>query len=258
MTQQSTSATRPITPPHGLWRSLFRCVTDCVGALLDAIFPPLCTVCRRRLEPGERHICTVCMATLPRPRYRDIHVNPLAQRLWGVCPVDSAVTAFSYVAGDALSMPVWAMKYYHRRRLGLFLGEAMAAEPLVAKVLEDIDVLLPMPLTRWRQWQRGYNQCELLCRGMARATGAEIVTDALRRTKFSGSQTRKSREERRRSVENAFALRDASRLIGRRVAVVDDIVTTGATVSACLEVLRTIPGIRLSVIALAQTDTSEG
>ena len=135
------------------------------------------------------------------------------------------------------------------------MGRLMANEMQLAHYFDDIDVLLPVPLSRKRLRQRGYNQSEMLAIGVSDITPLPIVTNALRRKHFVKSQTRLSRHERQENVEDMFELRDGSRLQGKHVLLIDDICTTGATLIACIDALKNIPGIRLSVLTLGFTKT---
>ena len=137
------------------------------------------------------------------------------------------------------------------------IGEAlggMAARQFAAQGFFDgIDALLPVPITRRRQWQRGYNQSHTIAQGVRSVTGLPIYNNVLRRVSFKQSQTTQHARERMLNVEDAFCLKDGSGLEGKHVLLIDDIVTTGATVIACGRSLAAIPGIRVSVMSLGLT-----
>lgn len=242
---------------RGVCHALSRVAAATVGRVLDTLYPKLCYTCGCRLEEGERYVCTPCYGSWPRPRYTDIHNNALARRFWHVMPIDSAATAFIYVSHGPISLAVWAMKYMHNAGVARFLGQAMVEEPLVAEVLRDVDVLVPMPISKDRRRERGYNQSELLCSAISHETGIPVVADVLLRVFSQGSQTHKNARERAENVSGAFTLRDATALANSHVALVDDVITTGATMAECLSQLKDIPGIKVSVVALAQTEWDE-
>lgn len=129
----------------------------------------------------------------------------------------------------------------------------MSSEPLVAKLLADADVLLPVPLTPQRLRQRGYNQCHELCLGICSQTGLPIITDAIQRISFRESQTKIGGNRRIENVREAFRLKDIAALKGKHVVLVDDIMTTGSTLIECLMVLRDVADIRISILTLCQT-----
>ena len=224
--------------------------------ILDFISPRLCVVCGERLAPTERSICSVCMLHLPRTTYQfSPDDNPMAQLFWHLTPVERAAALLYYEPHSELARIIYDLKYHERPDIGEDMGRLMANEMQLAHYFDDIDVLLPVPLSRKRLRQRGYNQSEQLAIGISDIIHLPIVNKALRRKHFVKSQTRLSRHERQENVEDMFELRDSSQLEGKHVLLIDDICTTGATLIACIDALRNIPGIRLSVLTLGFTKT---
>ena len=224
--------------------------------ILDFISPRLCVVCGERLSPTERSLCSVCMLHLPRTTYQfSPDDNPMAQLFWHLTPIKRAAALLYYEPHSELARLIYDLKYHDRPDIGEDMGRLMANEMQLAHYFDGIDVLLPVPLSRKRLRQRGYNQSEMLAIGASDITHLPIVTNALRRKHFVKSQTRLSRHERQENVEDMFELRDGSRLQGKHVLLIDDICTTGATLIACIDALKNIPGIRLSVLTLGFTKT---
>ena len=129
----------------------------------------------------------------------------------------------------------------------------MAHEMQMARFFDGIDVLLPVPLSRKRKRQRGYNQSEMLARGISEVTGLPIVTKAVRRLNFQRSQTSLTRQERRENVEGTFVLQRPELIENKHVLLIDDICTTGATIVACGEAIKAVKGIHVSVLTLGFT-----
>ena len=224
--------------------------------ILDFISPRLCVVCGERLSPTERSLCSVCMLHLPRTTYQfSPDDNPMAQLFWHLTPIKRAAALLYYEPHSELARLIYDLKYHDRPDIGEDMGRLMANEMQLAHYFDGIDVLLPVPLSRKRLRQRGYNQSEMLAIGVSDITHLPIVTNALRRKHFVKSQTRLSRHERQENVEDMFELRDGNRLQGKHVLLIDDICTTGATLIACIDALKNIPGIRLSVLTLGFTKT---
>lgn len=224
--------------------------------ILDFISPRLCVVCGERLSPTERSICSVCMLHLPRTTYQfSPDDNPMAQLFWHLTPVERAAALLYYEPHSELARIIYDLKYHDRPDIGEDMGRLMANEMQLAHFFDGIDVLLPVPLSRKRLRQRGYNQSEQLAIGVNEITHLPIINKALRRKHFVRSQTHLSRHERQENVEDMFELRDSSQLEGKHVLLIDDICTTGATLIACIDALRNIPGIRLSVLTLGFTKT---
>lgn len=152
-----------------------------------------------------------------------------------------------------MSRLVHTMKYGHRPDLCRFMGRIMASDPNVRNLLSDADVLVPVPLTASRQRSRGYNQSHLLCEGISSITHTPIDTRSLLRTHFGQSQTELTHDQRLTNISGAFTLGDTSNIEGRHIVLVDDIVTTGATMVECVNTLSRVPGLRYSILALGWT-----
>ena len=223
---------------------------------LDFISPRQCVVCGERLSPTERSLCSVCVLHLPRTTYQFTpNDNPMAQLFWHLTPVERAAALLFYEPHSEMARIVYDMKYHDRPDIGEDMGRLMANEMEFARYFDGIDVLLPVPLSRKRLRQRGYNQSEQLAIGISDITNLPIATKALRRKHFVKSQTQFSRHERQENVADIFELCDDSPLKGKHVLLVDDICTTGATLIACVDALKDVEGIRLSVLTLGYTKT---
>lgn len=224
--------------------------------ILDFISPRTCAVCGRRLSPTERSLCSVCLLHLPRTAYQFTpDDNPMAQLFWHLTPVERAAALIYYEPHSELAQLVYDLKYRNRPDIGEDMGRLMANEMQIAHFFDDIDILLPVPLSRKRLRQRGYNQSEELARGISEVTHLPLVTKAVIRKHFVRSQTQLTRYERQENVADMFELRDDHLIKGKHVLLIDDICTTGATLIACIDVLKNIPGIRLSVLTLGFTKT---
>ena len=219
--------------------------------LLDFVSPRRCAVCGGRLAPTEHGLCSACLLRLPRTAtWLTPSDNEVARLFWGRLPVCRAAAFFYFERRSEAARAIYEMKYHGRPDTGYDLGRLAAAEMGAAGFFSGIDVVVPVPLARRRLRQRGYNQSEYIARGVASAAGLPVETRAVRRTVFTQSQTRLSHRERADNVEGAFSPADTNRLHGRHVLMVDDVVTTGATLAACGAALAGVPGVRLSVMAL--------
>ena len=229
-------------------------------ALLDLVLPRVCVVCGRPLLPQERHLCLECLSDLPETHYATLARNPMADRFNARMQVDAyepyayAAALYHYRADAGYKKISQALKYHRDFGAGRWaarlLGERLAASPLYA----DVDLVVPVPLHWTRQWRRGYNQAAVIARVVARSLGARCEERLLVRRRRTRSQTRLKGEEKAANVSGAFALRRASgsRIAARHILLVDDVFTTGATLSACHKALRRAygPEIRISVATL--------
>lgn len=221
---------------------------------LDFISPRLCVVCSNRLAPTERSLCSCCLLHLPRTTYQFTpYDNPMAQLFWKLVPIQRAAALIYYEPHSEVAQIIYQMKYNDRPDIGEDMGRLMANDMQLAGYFDGIDVLLPVPLSRKRLRQRGYNQSEQLALGISDITHLPIARKALKRRHFRQSQTQLSRRERQENVSDMFVLHDDSQLKGRHVLLIDDICTTGATLIACTEALRDVEGIRISVLTFGFT-----
>ena len=222
--------------------------------IVDFIAPRSCVICGRRLSPTERSLCSVCVLHLYRTTFQFTpEDNEMAQLFWGLLPVERTAALIYYEPRSETAALIYKLKYGHRPDIGEDLGRIMAEEMKPAGFLDGIDILLPIPLSKKRYWQRGYNQSEMLARGMSEVTGLPVITKAVRRTNFRQSQTSLTRKERQENVEGTFVLRHPEQLENKHVLLIDDICTTGATLLACSEAIRSVKGIRISILTLGFT-----
>lgn len=222
--------------------------------ILDLISPRCCVVCGQRLAPAERSLCSSCMLHLPRTAYQfSPGDNAMAQLFWHLTPIERAAALIFYEPHSPTARIVYKLKYGDRPDIGEDMGRLMAREMQQAHYLDDIDVLLPVPLAPKRMRQRGYNQSQQLALGISDITGLPIVSGVLQRRLFVQSQTKLGRQERQANVAQQFTVQHASRLEGKHALLIDDVCTTGATLTACAEALRPIPHLRLSVLTFGFT-----
>ena len=219
--------------------------------LLDLISPRICTVCGQRLSVTEEVVCAKCYLHLPRTDFQHKpYENAVAHLFWGRIPIEKATAFFYYEAHSETANIIYGLKYKDRPMIGEVMGRMAAKELLPSGFFDEIDGVVPVPLTFWRQWGRGYNQSMEIARGISEITGLPIYNKAVKRNVFKGSQTRRGRWERNESVEGAFELRDGNAVSGKHLLLIDDVVTTGATIIACAKALTEASGVRVSVFAL--------
>ncbi|MBE6288323.1 MAG: ComF family protein [Mediterranea massiliensis] len=220
-------------------------------SLLHLFFPQRCAVCGTLLREGEEAICLHCNIDMPRTGYHLQEGNPVERLFWGKIPIERATSYFHYAKGSDFKQILWKFKYKNHRQLALQMGRLMAAELGNSSFFQEIDVLVPVPLHPHKRRQRGYNQSELLAKGISEVTGIPLDTVSLVRRKYTETQTRKSPYERWENVSGIFYLQHPDKLIGKHLLLIDDVLTTASTITACADALVDIEGVRISVLTLA-------
>lgn len=224
---------------------------DIAHGLAHVLFPRLCEGCRTPLIPQEYTLCLTCLFELPKTGYHSIADNEAALRFAGRIPYQQ-VTALSHFTEDSLIAHLMhRLKYKNRKEIGLFLGRQLGHELLKSDWMKTVDLLIPVPLHPKKEAMRSYNQSALLCKGIGEITGTEVTTKNLSRIKFTESQTLKTREERVRNVKDAFVAKNEEALKGCHVLLVDDVLTTGATLEAAANALLVIPQLKISIATAA-------
>lgn len=233
-------------------------------AALDILLPRTCAVCQRRLHLHEHHICMICHADMPLTRFWTMGHNPMADRfnallqekLEGFVPYVHAAALFFYKEGGKYSHIPHQLKYHGNTALGMHFGRMLGARLHESAEFADADVIVPVPLHWSRKWKRGYNQAEILARGIAQEMGIPVRTDLLRRIRRTATQTRLGTDAKRANVAGAFraAIKKPDTIKGiRHVILIDDVFTTGSTMGASFTALREVipPEVRISVATLA-------
>lgn len=235
-------------------------------AFLDLLFPPLCPLCGRRLDEGRRDpLCGDCWRDLERLKppfcpscgvpFGSFEAGPAVSHRCESCrrrPPPFAYARSVTVYGDTVRDALHALKFRRDRTLAHPLGDLLAEEGAGVVPVAVVDYLVPVPLYPRREAERGFNQSALLARRVGRRWDIPVVEGVLRRTRPTSPQTDLSGDERRRNVSGAFAVRRRHAVGDRHVLLIDDIFTTGATVSECARVLLAAGAAAVGVLTVAR------
>lgn len=215
------------------------------------IFPVTCPVCGNSLFKNEKVVCTKCYSHLPETGFHKHPDNPVSKVFWGRVPLESATSFFFYKKGGSVQQLIHEMKYRGHKEIGVYLGEVYGAQLRGEDHFRDIKLIIPIPLHPKKQKKRGFNQAALFGRGLANSLNIELDTKSVVRVVETSTQTKKSRYKRWENVSEIFQVKDKEKLRGQHVLLVDDVITTGATMEACLQTLMKVPEIKLSVASIA-------
>lgn len=219
--------------------------------LFSLFFPDLCLGCKQPLVQGEKILCSLCHFHLPRTQYQFDIDNPLARVFWGRVKVEAAASWCFFQKGNNVQQLLHQLKYNRRFDIGIFCGESFGTELRGSPLFDDVQAIIPVPLHPRKKRKRGYNQSEVFGLGLARTMGAELISDALVRKFESSTQTKKTRYNRWENVEGIFELDKKQCLAGKNLLLIDDVITTGATVEACARELLKAEGTRIWVASIA-------
>jgi len=221
---------------------------------LNLFFPHYCLTCSKLLVSGETWICTDCFYDLPQTNYHQAPDNIVAQRFYGRLPVRYAMALYRFGKSGRVQRLLQHLKYKDKPFVGKVLGRRYGALLKEAHWGSTFDLIIPVPLHSSRLWKRGYNQSAFFAQGLAESLNIPWSNQHLRRTKKTNTQTKKSKLARLKGVENAFCVTHAAEICHKHLLLVDDIITTGATIEACGMALLAAGIKELSVAAIAVTE----
>jgi ComF family protein len=222
--------------------------------LSDAIhifFPHNCMGCGSDILSRDSYLCLRCISQLPHTGFEKLPGNPIENIFRGRLDIEAATAQFYFSKGHLVQYLIHQLKYKGNKEAGEYLGAVMGKAMLQSGRFSNIDYLIPLPLFADKEFKRGYNQAEIICNGMSTAMAIPVHAKNLIRKRYTDTQTKKHRAERWENVEGSFAVRQPDKLNGKNILLVDDVITTGATLEASGSALLKIPSLKLSMATLA-------
>lgn len=220
---------------------------------VSLLFPHCCVVSKQPLSKGEKYISTAYASSLPRYDLHFANVN-LERKFSGLVPVKNVLAYYKFSKKSGVQKILHQIKYKNLPELGLQCGKWFGLALVEADYVNEFDLILPVPLHKAKQRKRGYNQSDFITEGIATVLQTEWSKDILKRVVNTQTQTKKSRLERFHNTESIYAIINAASIEGKRVLIVDDVITTGATVSQCADLLLKAGCKEVSVAALAAAE----
>ena len=214
------------------------------------IYPNVCVACGSHLPKGGRYLCTRCLYQLPRTNFHHEKDNPVEKLFWGRVNINRASSMFHYTKGSKFPRIIHIIKYQGQKELGYEMGKLYGRE-LTKSPFRDADVVVPVPLHAAKKSKRGYNQSEWIGKGLAETFQKPMKPGVLFRAVNTKTQTKRHRFERWENVENIFKLRSIDVFRNKHVLLVDDVITTGATLESCAHTLLKCSNTSVSILTLA-------
>lgn len=221
------------------------------NSTLHLFYPHVCTGCGSDLLKEDNLLCLRCIHNLPHTGFEKLTNNPVEKFFWGRIPLTAAYSQFYFAKEFLVQHLIHQLKYKGDTQIGFYLGEMMGKTMLNTDRFGNIDALVPLPLYKDKEHKRGYNQATVICNGISSVTNIPVLNSAVIRRHATETQTRKHRTERWENVKESFAVAKVNELAGKHILLVDDVVTTGATLEACGSVILQTENVKLSIATLA-------
>jgi ComF family protein len=190
---------------------------------------------------------------MPLTRFEYHPANQVEKIFWGRVEIMAATAFMYFTSGSSVQHSLHLLKYKGRKEIGIYFGRKMGEHLKQSQRFQNCEIIIPLPLFADREKKRGYNQAAMIAVGIARQLEIPVIYDAIIRTKKTATQTHKSRLERWENTRSTFKIRDHQKILGKHILLVDDVVTTGASLEACALALLSVPGTTVSIACLAHT-----
>jgi ComF family protein len=221
-------------------------------SLLNVLFPHICDGCGTDIIDEKSNLCIQCIAGMPETNFHLHANNPIEKIFWGRLPVIHATAQYYFIKESLIQRLMHQLKYRGNKELGKQLGRLMGYDLQQSERFNKIEFLVPLPLFPSKEKKRGYNQATILCEGISEVTGIEIAKDIIIRTQHTDTQTKKGRIERWKNMEGKFELVNPEKIRNKSILLVDDVITTGATLEACgQELAQTSAKVNIATLCYA-------
>ena len=217
----------------------------------ELFFPRLCVTCGDKLISHEQWICLHCLHHIPRTNFHLEPDNPVARLFYGRVKIEYATSFFYFSKGSNYQTLLHNLKYKGMKELGEEIGKHFGIDLMQSSEFSSVDIICPVPLHPSKEKKRGYNQSWWIASGIAKQMQKQLSDKDLKRITATETQTRKSRFARWQNVEGIFQLTDPDKFTNKHILLIDDVVTTGATLEACAQEILSKTDARVSVATLA-------
>lgn len=236
--------------PHKLYQSSKSWCSELGHSLLHLAFPHICQGCGSDIIDVNHQLCIRCLAALPRTDFEKHADNPVEKALWGRLQIQTGAAQYYFTKESGMQALMNAFKYRGNKELGFYLGRLLGEALKESKRFDTVSALIPLPLHASKERARGFNQSLILCQGIAQVWAKPVLADAVVRKEATESQTKKNRTERWQNMKDRFEVTNLKAIEDKHVLLIDDVITTGATLEACGREIIAAPNTVLSISTL--------
>lgn len=229
-------------------------MVNILNNIISVFIPAVCAGCKRKLSVSDQILCVTCRHELPITNFHLEKENSVKRLFSGRASIRNANSFLLFHKKGIVQQIIHQLKYKGQQQIGAFFGNWYGLILKKDAVFKDVDVVIPVPLHKKRLKQRGYNQVTTFSKALATKLDLKFDENSFARTKNTSRQVFRSRGDRWQRLQNAFTVIDEENLKGKHILLVDDVITTGATLEACANILLKMPGTTVSIVTLAVTE----
>jgi ComF family protein len=233
--------------------NIFNSIGNYLNAFLHLLYPQICFGCGTDQVEKAMPLCQQCIQNLPFTDFFSIDENPVEKIFWGRVPVQYAGALLFFTKDSLVQTLMTQLKYHHNKKVGILFGQLMGEAIAAEEKFKQIDLLIPIPILPSKINSRGYNQSQVIAMGIEQVWNRPIFGDVLIKKNWSNSQTKKDRKARLQQVADLFILNHPNSIKGKNILLVDDVLTTGATLEAAIETLMAGSPASISIAVAAYT-----
>jgi ComF family protein len=222
-----------------------------LNSIINVFFPNVCYVCHDLLGDNEQDVCTNCRNDLPVTNFHFNNDDTVLKIFYGRVKIEHATALLRFEKKGIVQQLIHGLKYKGQEAIGEFLGDWLGGELKTIKAYQEIDVVIPVPLHKKKLKKRGYNQVAKFAEHIAEALDAVYKDNVLLKVTNTESQVLKKRLARWNHNDELFTLQNKNTIANKHILLVDDLITTGATIEACVSVLNQAENIKISVASMA-------
>jgi ComF family protein len=221
------------------------------SGFLHLLYPELCVACGKEMPAGDACFCFKCQLKLSASDMYLVRENEFTNRLWGRLNVESGAAMYYFARKSPIQHALHQLKYHNKPEIGVKIGRLFGHKLKSSDAFKSVEAIIPVPLHPKKERLRGYNQSAMFAQGISEAMDIPVLNKVLLRRTFTETQTKKKRMERFKNVDDVFVVNKPALIEGKHLLLVDDVLTTGATLEVCGQALFTVPETKLSLATIA-------